>query len=79
MEIEPKDGIRVTVIEPGAVETELPNSIQDKDQQERLSQFRKAITFLKAEDIAESIFYAVSQAERVNVDEILIMPREQAY
>ena len=78
-ELDPSEKIRVTVIEPGAVATELPSSIHDEDQKERLKQFSKAITFLEAEDIAESIYYAVSQKDRVNVDEILIMPQEQGH
>jgi NADP-dependent 3-hydroxy acid dehydrogenase YdfG len=32
---------------------------------------------LQAEDIAESIFYAVSQPAHVNVNEILVRPTEQ--
>lgn len=71
--------IRVTVIEPGAVKTELPQSIQDPEQRQRLKGFSEAITFLEASDVADSIHYAVSQPERVNVDEILLLPREQAH
>jgi len=78
LELNPKDNIKVTVIEPGAVSTELPNSITDTEFRETLKNFASAITFLEPEDIAESIRYAVTQADRVNVDEILIMPREQA-
>lgn len=78
LELNPKEGIKVTVIEPGAVSTKLPNSITDKEYLQTFRQFESAITFLEPEDIAEAISYAVSQADRVNVDEILIMPREQA-
>ena len=79
LELDPADGVKVTVIEPGAVRTELPQSVQDPEQRERLSSFSKAITFLEAQDVAESIHYALSQADRVNVDEILLMPREQGH
>lgn len=79
MELESKDRIRVTTIEPGAVKTELPNSISDPDQIERLANFKNAIQFLEAEDIAESVVYALSQPARVNVDEILVMPQEQGH
>jgi len=79
LDINPVDHIKVTVIEPGAVRTELPNSINDPEQSQRLKTFGSAITFLEAEDVAEAIFYATTQAGRVNVDEILMMPREQTH
>lgn len=79
MELDPVERIKVTVIEPGAVKTELPNSITDSEYRDIFKTFASSITFLEPEDIAQSILYAVSQAERVNVDEILIMPREQGH
>ena len=60
MELDPKDHIRVTTLEPGAVRTELPNSISDPDQAKRLENFKNSIEFLEAEDIAESVVYALS-------------------
>ena len=79
MEVDPADNIKVTVIEPGAVKTELPNSIKDAEYLEIFKKYSGTITFLEAQDIAQSILYAVTQADRVNVDEILIMPREQGH
>ena len=70
------DGIRVTIIEPGAVATELPDHISDEEAQERISGIT-SIETLQAEDIADAITYAVSQPQRVNVNELLIMPTEQ--
>ena len=78
LELNPKDNIKVTVIEPGAVRTELPESTKDPEFSEGLKTFLGGFKLLEAEDIAESIAYAVTQADRVNVDEILIMPQEQA-
>jgi NADP-dependent 3-hydroxy acid dehydrogenase YdfG len=72
-----KDKIRVTIIEPGAVATELSNHITDTEAKERIEEWVKSITPLKSEDIAAAIVYAVSQPPHVNVNEILIRPTEQ--
>jgi NADP-dependent 3-hydroxy acid dehydrogenase YdfG len=71
-----EDNIRVTVVEPGAVDTELPDHITDEDARESLSGLLK-LERLQAEDIAEAIAYAVTQPERVSVNEILIRPTQQ--
>jgi NADP-dependent 3-hydroxy acid dehydrogenase YdfG len=71
-----EDGIRVTIVEPGAVETELPDHITDEDARESLGGLLK-IERLQAEDIANAIAYAVIQPERVSVNEILIRPTQQ--
>jgi NADP-dependent 3-hydroxy acid dehydrogenase YdfG len=69
--------IRVTLIEPGAVATELPGH----NRTEVLEQMAKSfagVTPLSAEDIAAAILYAVGAPENVAVNEILIRPRAQA-
>lgn len=71
-----QDGIRVTIIEPGAVATELPEHITDDEAQEMIGGITD-LEALQAEDIANGIVYAVTQPRRVNVNEILIMPTEQ--
>jgi NADP-dependent 3-hydroxy acid dehydrogenase YdfG len=71
-----EDNIRVTVVEPGAVETELPSHITDEDAREGLSGLL-SLEILQSEDIAEAIVYAVTQPERVSVNEILIRPTQQ--
>lgn len=75
-ELAPEYNIKVTSIEPGAVETELLDTITDEDMKEMTEKF-KGMERLKSEDIAESILYAVSQPGRVNVGEVLVMPTEQ--
>ena len=72
-----EDNIRVTVVEPGAVATELPAHITDEEAREGMSRFAN-IEILEAEDIANAIAYAVTQPERVSVNEILIRPTQQA-
>ena len=73
-----EDNIRVTIVAPGAVATELPDHITDEDARESLGGLMK-IERLQAEDIADSIVYAVTQPERVSVNEILIRPTQQPF
>nr|MBA4116754.1 SDR family NAD(P)-dependent oxidoreductase [Rubrobacter sp.] len=71
-----EDNIRVTIVEPGAVETELATHITDEEAQEALSGLLK-LDILQPEDIANAIAYAVTQPERVSVNEVLIRPTQQ--
>jgi NADP-dependent 3-hydroxy acid dehydrogenase YdfG len=71
-----EDNIRVTVVEPGAVETELATHITDEEAKEGLSGLLE-LEILQAEDIANAIAYAVTQPDRVSVNEILIRPTQQ--
>ncbi len=71
-----EDNIRVTIVGPGAVATELPDHITDEDAREGLSGLLE-LERLEAEDIAEAIVYAVAQPERVSVNEILMRPTQQ--
>lgn len=75
-ELAPKYGINVTSIEPGAVDTSLFETITDDDIKEKLKGM-KNMTTLEAEDIANAIFYALSQPDRVNINDVYIMPTEQ--
>jgi clavulanate-9-aldehyde reductase len=70
-------GVRVTLIEPGAVATELAGH----NRPEVLEQIAKrfgGITILEAEDIANAILYAIGQPPNVSVNEVLIRPSGQA-
>ena len=71
-----EDGIRITIVEPGAVATELTEHITDEEVREGLKQ--RNIEPLQSEDIANAITYAVGQPQRVSVNEILIRPTQQA-
>ncbi|HEX8120921.1 MAG TPA: SDR family NAD(P)-dependent oxidoreductase [Solirubrobacteraceae bacterium] len=72
-------GIRVTVIEPGFVDTELQGHNAPKDYvMQATEKMRETIgKVLESEDIANSILYAISQPEHVNVSEIMVVPRGQ--
>ncbi len=75
-ELAPKYGINVTSIEPGAVDTSLFESITDEDILDELEGMKK-MTMLEAEDIAEAIHYSLTQPDRVNVNDLYIVPTEQ--
>jgi NADP-dependent 3-hydroxy acid dehydrogenase YdfG len=72
------EGIRTTLIEPGAVETELQEHIPDEEVREQVEEgLIESITPLESEDIARSILYVLTQPQRVNVNEILVRPTDQ--
>ena len=71
-----KTGIRTTLIEPGAVATELIDQNRPEIQ-EMLNSRLKDMKRLESEDIAAGILYAVSQPEHVSVNEVLIRPSAQ--
>ncbi|EFH80469.1 SDR family oxidoreductase [Ktedonobacter racemifer] len=67
--------IRTTVISPGAVATELPNSITEPDIAENV---RKGYEIaIPAESFAQAVAFAMSQPEEVDVNEILFRPTRQ--
>jgi NADP-dependent 3-hydroxy acid dehydrogenase YdfG len=69
--------IRTTVISPGAVATELPNSITDPEIAERI---RKVYAIaVPADSFANMVVFAMSQPEDVDVNEILYRPTKQEY
>jgi NADP-dependent 3-hydroxy acid dehydrogenase YdfG len=73
-----KDKIRVTVIEPGAVATELIDHVTNPGMRAAIAEMRKSMTEpMQSEDIAAAVLYAVTQPPRVNVNEILIRPTMQ--
>ena len=75
-ELAPEYGINVTSIEPGAVDTQLTDTITDEDIQEKMKEMQK-MTTLESEDIANAIHYALIQPERVNINDMYIVPSEQ--
>jgi NADP-dependent 3-hydroxy acid dehydrogenase YdfG len=69
-------GVRVTVIEPGAVATELPTHNRPEVLEQIAKRFA-GVTPLSAEDIANAILYAIGQPQNVSVNEMLIRPSSQ--
>jgi NADP-dependent 3-hydroxy acid dehydrogenase YdfG len=74
-ELQPE--IRVTVIEPGAVATELTDHITHAETKAGAEKMYEQ-TAITAQDIAEVIVFAVSRPRTVTLNEILIRPTAQA-
>jgi NADP-dependent 3-hydroxy acid dehydrogenase YdfG len=69
-------GVRVTVVEPGAVATELPGHNRP-EVREQIAKVFQDVTPLTAEDIANAVLYAIAQPANVSVNELLIRPSGQ--
>jgi NADP-dependent 3-hydroxy acid dehydrogenase YdfG len=71
-------GIRTTIIEPGFVDTELQAHNENPAVRDTIEKMRQSLPeVLKAEDIANGILYAVTQPQRVDINEVLIRPTGQ--
>ncbi|MFD3654878.1 SDR family oxidoreductase [Streptomyces sp. NPDC058620] len=71
-------GVRVVVIEPGTVETELRDHITHAPSKAAIQERVTKIRQLQSEDIAEAVRYAVTAPEHATVNEIFIRPTDQA-
>ncbi len=69
-------GVRVTVIEPGAVATELPGHNRPEVLEQMAKRFA-GVTPLASEDIAGAILYAIAQPPNVSINEVLVRPSGQ--
>lgn len=76
-ELSPSHNIRVTCIEPGAVATELTESITDEELMNDFKEQMGDLDFLDSEEIARAIHYAVSSGDNVNVNEMQVRPVSQ--
>lgn len=69
--------IRTTIISPGAVESELPESVTEPDIAESV---RKSYSIaIPADSFARVVAFAISQPEEVDINEILFRPTRQEY
>ena len=68
--------IRTTVISPGAVATELPNTATDPDSADRVRKFYADVA-IPANSFARAAAFAISQPEEVDINEILFRPTRQ--
>lgn len=68
--------VRVALVEPGAVKTELASHMRPEIQEQSRQQFATTQR-LEAEDIADAITYIVTRPRHVAINEILIRPTEQ--
>ena len=70
--------IRTTIISPGAVDTELPNTISEPDIAESMHKFFKDYA-IPADSFARAVVFAISQPEEVDINEILYRPTKQEF
>jgi NADP-dependent 3-hydroxy acid dehydrogenase YdfG len=76
MEVKPYN-IRTTVISPGSVATELPNSVTERDVADIVRKNYEAA--IPAESFARAVAFAISQPEDVDVNEIVFRPTRQEF
>jgi len=67
-------GIKVTLIEPGAVGTDMQSQYSPEEQRERIEQMK----MLRAEDIAACVLYTITQPKRCDVVALQIRPHLQS-
>jgi NADP-dependent 3-hydroxy acid dehydrogenase YdfG len=70
-------GVRVVVVEPGFVSTELASHITDPAIQAMAQQMADSMRTLQPEDIANAVVYALGQPDHVSVNQLLIRPTDQ--
>ncbi len=68
--------VRVSLVEPGAVDTELTDHLRPEIQESARKRF-EGVEKLEAADIAEAIEYIVTRPRRVAINEVLIRPTDQ--
>ena len=68
--------IRTTVISPGAVATELPSHITDRDSAAGIQKFYEGFA-IPADSFARAVVFAMSQPDDVDINEILFRPTRQ--
>jgi NADP-dependent 3-hydroxy acid dehydrogenase YdfG len=69
--------VRVTEVAPGMVETEF-SLVRFGGDEAAASRVYEGVEPLSAEDVAECVRWAVSRPDHVNIDEIVVRPRDQA-
>lgn len=69
--------VRVTSIDPGLAETEF-SVVRFKGDEDKAKAVYKGVEALQPEDIAECILWALERPRHVNIQEMLVMPTEQA-
>ncbi|MGW0198014.1 SDR family NAD(P)-dependent oxidoreductase [Nonomuraea sp. NPDC003201] len=73
-----REHVRVSVVEPGTVDTELVNHLSDTTRDDARRQI-SAIEALRPEDIADAISYIVTRERRVAVNEMLVRAGDQTW
>jgi NADP-dependent 3-hydroxy acid dehydrogenase YdfG len=76
LELGPKD-VRVSMIEPGIVATELQGHVTFQGAKDWLANASQTIEFLQPDDVAEVVAFLASQPKRVNLQQVVVMPTRQ--
>lgn len=69
--------VRVSLVEPGLVRTELTTHIRDDGARREADRLRATITSLEADDVARVIAFILAQPRHVAINEVLLRPTEQ--
>jgi len=69
--------IRVSTVDPGAVETNFSN-VRFSGDKEKAKNVYKGLTPLTAEDVAEAVLFCATRPPHANIAEIILMPTQQA-
>lgn len=69
--------IRVTSVDPGMVETEF-SDVRFHGDTERAKKVYQGVTPLTPDDVADVIFFCVTRSPHVNINEVVLMPVDQA-
>ncbi|MDB9372992.1 SDR family oxidoreductase [Nodularia sphaerocarpa] len=69
--------VRVTSIDPGMVETEFSN-VRFHGDTARADKVYQGVTPLTPDDVADVIFFCVTRSPHVNINELILMPVDQA-
>lgn len=72
-----KDNIRVTIVSPGAVDSELKENTSDEQSAQNVKEFYKIA--IPADSVARAIAYAIEQPADVEIDEIVLRPTVQEF
>ncbi|WP_434100913.1 SDR family oxidoreductase [Streptomyces parvulus] len=70
--------VRVAAIEPGMVDTELPDHVGNTDTSQYINDLINGIDVLQSADIAETLAFMAALPRHVNLSEITVFPTAQA-
>lgn len=70
--------VRVSVVEPGVVRTELDSHMNAENRAQTMKPF-EGVTWLESEDIADIVTFIVTRHWRSAINEVLVRPTEQAF
>ncbi len=70
-------GVRVSTVEPGMVDTELPDHVTDPDASKLMADLVESIDVLQSTDVAETVAFIASAPKHVNLTQVIILPTAQ--